>query len=109
MWTSLARDSIAQCKQSIVVEGYTDVVMARQHGVDNVVAVLGTALGQRHVRLLRRYADQITLILDGDEAGQAHEVARGLEDPVSAGPAPTEELHHPPVIFIKHGIATLPR
>ena len=67
----LSRDAIAKHKQSIVVEGYTDVVMARQHGVDNVVAVLGTALGQRHVRLLRRYADQITLILDGDEAGQS--------------------------------------
>lgn len=54
----------------LVVEGYTDVIMVNQHGVENVVALLGTALGSRHIRLLRRYADRITLVLDGDAAGQ---------------------------------------
>ena len=73
----IAKDSLAQQRKLdagtsnvIVVEGYTDVIMANQHGVDNVVAVLGTALGSRHIRLLRRYTDRITLVLDGDEAGQ---------------------------------------
>jgi DNA primase len=56
--------------RAIVVEGYTDVVIAHQCGFANTVAVLGTALGEKHVRLLRRYADQIILVLDGDEAGQ---------------------------------------
>jgi len=46
------------------------VIMAHQFGLKNVVAVLGTALGPRHIQLLRRYADTITLVLDGDEAGQ---------------------------------------
>ncbi|MHB8863824.1 MAG: DNA primase, partial [Pirellulaceae bacterium] len=54
----------------IVVEGYTDVIMAHQQGLNNVVAALGTAVGERHVNLLRRFADRITLVLDGDEAGQ---------------------------------------
>ncbi|MHB9081236.1 MAG: DNA primase [Pirellulaceae bacterium] len=54
----------------IVVEGYTDVIMAHQQGLNNVVAALGTAVGERHVGILRRFADQITLVLDGDEAGQ---------------------------------------
>lgn len=63
-------DSIRKSRHAIVVEGYTDVVMLNQFGVPNVVAVLGTALGRRHIRLLRRYADRITLVLDGDEAGQ---------------------------------------
>jgi len=45
-------------------------VMAHQSGLDNVVAVLGTALGPRHIGLLRRFADRITLVLAGDEAGQ---------------------------------------
>ncbi len=66
----LARDAIRKSKEVVVVEGYTDVIMAHQHGLANVVAVLGTALGQRHIRLLKRYADTITLVLDGDEAGQ---------------------------------------
>ena len=66
----LARDAIARSRQVVVVEGYTDVIMAHQCGLTNFVAVLGTALGPRHIRLLRRYADSITLLLDGDEAGQ---------------------------------------
>lgn len=54
----------------VVVEGYTDVILAHQAGVTNVVAVLGTALNERHIRVLRRFTDSITLVLDGDDAGQ---------------------------------------
>ena len=57
-------------REIIVMEGYTDCIMAYQNGVQNVVAVLGTALTDRHIPLLRRYADSIYLVLDGDEAGQ---------------------------------------
>jgi len=67
---NVARDALAKSREIIVVEGYTDTIMAHQVGVDNVVAVLGTALGENHIRLLRRFADRITLVLDGDEAGQ---------------------------------------
>jgi DNA primase len=66
----LARDVVSRRREVVVMEGYTDVVIARQFGVDNAVAVLGTALGQRHIQLLRRFADRITLLLDGDQAGQ---------------------------------------
>ena len=43
----------------IVMEGYTDCIMAHQHGIRNAVAVLGTALTDRHIPLLRRYADTV--------------------------------------------------
>jgi DNA primase len=66
----LARDSITKSRIAIVMEGYTDCIVARQFGFENVLAVLGTALGDRHIRLLRRFADTIVLVLDGDEAGQ---------------------------------------
>ncbi len=66
----LARDAISKTKSAIVMEGYTDCIAARQAGFDNVLAVLGTALGERHIRLLRRFAETIYLVLDGDEAGQ---------------------------------------
>jgi len=70
----LARERIAKMregeKEIVVVEGYTDVMMAHQVGVDHVVAVLGTALGPRHIQLLRRFVDRVILVLDGDEAGQ---------------------------------------
>ncbi|MFW6169600.1 MAG: DNA primase [Planctomycetota bacterium] len=64
------RDSLSRDPRIVVVEGYTDVIMAHQHGARNVVAALGTALGERHVRLLQRFAEEVVLVLDGDEAGQ---------------------------------------
>ncbi|HMO86223.1 MAG TPA: toprim domain-containing protein, partial [Lacipirellulaceae bacterium] len=66
-----ARDGIARAGGVVVMEGYTDVIMAHQHGVDHAVAVLGTALGEKHVPLVRRFTDSITLVLDGDAAGQS--------------------------------------
>lgn len=66
----IARDAIAQAGNIVVMEGYTDVIMAHQYGVANAVACCGTALGERHLKLLRRFTDQIVLVLDGDEAGQ---------------------------------------
>jgi DNA primase len=66
----MARDNFKKARGAIVMEGYTDCLMAHQHGIDNCVAVLGTALGERHLQLLRRYTDSITLVLDGDDAGR---------------------------------------
>jgi len=65
-----ARDAMSRSRRAIVVEGYTDCLAARQMGIDDVVAVLGTALGERHAKLLRRYVDRIVLVLDGDDAGR---------------------------------------
>ena len=53
-----------------VVEGYTDVIAAHQVGLCNVVGTLGTALGEDHVQGLRRLADLVVLVFDGDDAGQ---------------------------------------
>ncbi|RIK71003.1 MAG: DNA primase, partial [Planctomycetota bacterium] len=65
-----ARDGISKEKNVLVMEGYTDVIMAHQHGISHAVAVLGTALGEKHLRLIRRFTETITLVLDGDAAGQ---------------------------------------
>lgn len=61
-----------------VVEGYTDVLMAHQSGVTNVVATMGTALTSRHVRQLRRYVPRVVLVFDADEGGSTG-VDRALE------------------------------
>jgi DNA primase len=53
-----------------VVEGYTDVIALHQAGIENVVGTLGTALGEDHLQLLRRIADRVVLVFDGDDAGQ---------------------------------------
>jgi DNA primase len=67
----LARKPMAQERQVVIVEGYMDAAMAHQHGYRNVVATLGTAVTERHLRLLRRQVDEIVLALDADAAGQA--------------------------------------
>ena len=67
----LARKPMAQERQVVIVEGYMDAAMAHQHGYRNVVATLGTAVTDRHLRLLRRHVDEIVLALDADAAGQA--------------------------------------
>ncbi|MCY3005981.1 MAG: DNA primase [Planctomycetota bacterium] len=67
---NFAKDSIAKGRVALVVEGYTDVMMAHQHGIDNAVACCGTALTENHIRLLKRYCDSVVLMLDGDQAGQ---------------------------------------
>lgn len=66
---NLVRSSVEKSRHLVIVEGYTDVMMAWQAGLQNVVAVQGTALNDRHIRLIRRFADRVTLVLDGDEAG----------------------------------------
>ncbi len=74
----LAREAMRKNRTALVMEGYTDVIVAHQYGFTNAVAVLGTALGEEHVKILKRQADRmrIVLVLDGDEAGtrRANEV-----------------------------------
>lgn len=65
------RDAIVKSKRAVVVEGYTDVMMSHQHGVENVVAALGTSLTAEHAKVLRRYAERIVLVFDSDVAGRA--------------------------------------
>jgi len=65
-----ARDALRQLNAAVVVEGYMDVVMLAQHGVENAVATLGTATTPDHVRVLSRLVDRITFAFDGDRAGR---------------------------------------
>lgn len=74
----LARHAASAEGYLAVVEGYTDVMMAHQHGVSNVVATMGTALGAKHVYQLRRYSPRVVLVYDAD-AGGTTGVDRALE------------------------------
>ena len=64
-----ARHEIVSSATAIVVEGYTDVIMAHQFDFRNVVATLGTSFTAGHARVLRRYAKRIVLVFDSDIAG----------------------------------------
>jgi DNA primase len=65
-----AKGPIRKSGQAVIVEGYTDALMAHQAGFENVVASLGTALTPGQVALLTRYAKRIALAYDVDAAGE---------------------------------------
>jgi len=64
-----ARHQIVSSAAAVVVEGYTDCIMAHQFSCANVVATLGTSFTAGHARILRRYAKKVVLIFDSDTAG----------------------------------------
>ena len=61
----------------LLVEGYMDVVAVTQFGIEGAVATLGTSLTNEQARLLKRYAPEVWIAYDGDEAGQ-HAIERAL-------------------------------
>jgi DNA primase len=64
-----AREAMATTKRAVLVEGNFDVITLHQAGFCEVVAPLGTALTPQQVNALRRLADKIVLLYDGDKAG----------------------------------------
>lgn len=67
---NMTKEAIKKENQALLVEGEFDVLSCFQNGVPNVVAVKGTALTERQVALLGRFAQKITVCFDGDRAGQ---------------------------------------
>lgn len=65
----LAKDAIAKQKEMIVCEGYMDAIAFHKAGLNNAVAVLGTALTTQHLPLIKRYDARVILCFDSDSAG----------------------------------------
>jgi DNA primase len=66
-----ARSAIAKAERAVVVEGYTDVLAAHQAGIQETVAVMGTAITPEQLKQLARYAEEVVLAMDADRAGRA--------------------------------------
>jgi DNA primase len=64
-----ARREITDKDEAIIVEGYFDLIALHSAGVKNAVATLGTSVTEEQVTRLRNYTENITLMMDGDEAG----------------------------------------
>jgi DNA primase len=101
-----ARPTIARTGEVFVVEGYTDVIGLVQAGIENTVATCGTALGERHVELLSRFAQRAVLAFDSDEAGaRAAERAFAFQErfPVQAVVMIMPDGLDPAEFVAKHG------
>ena len=64
-----ARREISDDNPAVVVEGYTDVIAMHEAGIKTAVATCGTALGDGHFDLFRRFSERVVLAFDSDEAG----------------------------------------
>ncbi|WP_288738630.1 toprim domain-containing protein [uncultured Parabacteroides sp.] len=67
---NLAKEAIRQDGFAFVVEGYKDAIAMHAAGFRNTVALCGTAMCDGHVALLKKYTSQVTVLLDGDRAGE---------------------------------------
>ena len=92
-----ARNAIRQAERAILVEGNFDVVSLHARGVQNVVAPLGTAFTEEQARLIRRFAGDVTILFDADDAGRkaaraarAPCMAAGLDARVAVLPGKTD-------------------
>ncbi|MDO8593629.1 MAG: DNA primase, partial [bacterium] len=65
----VAKDAIRVRKFTMLMEGQIDVLHAHQAGFENAVALSGTALSEKHLALMKRYSDNLMLVLDADPAG----------------------------------------
>ncbi|OQZ04498.1 MAG: DNA primase [Candidatus Brocadia sp. UTAMX1] len=65
----IAKSTIHKQRRVILMEGYTDVIMAHQNGIEWSVAVMGTSVSKQHLKQLRQYCNQVILLLDSDIAG----------------------------------------
>ena len=66
-----AREALRSVSTLILVEGYLDAIALRQAGVASVAATCGTALTAEQARMIRRQADEVIVVFDGDGAGTA--------------------------------------
>jgi DNA primase len=73
-----AKSDIVRADTSVVVEGYTDVIAMHLAGMPIAVATCGTALGEDHLDLLRRFSERVVFAFDADEAG-AGAAIRGFD------------------------------
>ena len=98
-----SKRAIIEAGFAIVCEGQLDLIACFMAGVQNVVAPQGTAFTADHARLLSRYANEVVLCFDSDEAGQ-NAAVRSLDNLLSSGLAVRVALvpsPHDPDSFIK--------
>jgi len=100
------RNQIRESGTAYLVEGYTDVITPYDKGIPQMVATCGTAFTQEQAQLLKKYADNVVICFDGDEAGiKATEraITIALEAGLSVEVLFLPEKEDPDSFISKHG------
>jgi DNA primase len=105
-----AKKPLMELRSIVITEGYLDVIACHRSGVETAVAPLGTAMNNRHVEVIRRWADRVTLLYDCDSAGRkaalrANALLTGAGLGVRVGLLPTGE--DPDSLFSDQGAVAL--
>jgi len=74
----LAREDIRKHDQAVLVEGYMDVIIARQYGFTNTIGAMGTAISEKQIDAIKKLTRNLVLAMDADEAGEKA-MLRGIE------------------------------
>ncbi|MFA7743952.1 DNA primase [Salinicoccus roseus] len=74
-----ARKDIRKQDEVILMEGHLDIIKVKMTDVNNVIGLMGTALSEQHIQMLNRLASNVTLMFDGDQAGQAAQLSLGAD------------------------------
>ncbi len=107
----ITKDSIRKSGYAILVEGEFDMITPYMHGIDQVVAIKGSAVTREQLQILKRLTNKIILALDADEAGE-DAMRRGIQEAekqdfelqvvmFEGGKDPDELLREDPVAFKK--------
>jgi len=102
-----AHRSIREMQRAVIVEGYMDLLALRCHGLQEVVATLGTALTANHVRKLKGYANTVVVVFDSDEAGKSAVLKSAplfLNEAVSAKAVVLPDGHDPDSFVNRYGL-----
>lgn len=108
----LAREEANENRPLILVEGQLDAIRMHDVGIRTAVASQGTAITERHLQLVRRYANRLEVLLDGDSAGQRAATAcyrTGLKVGLEIRFAQLEEGADPDLIGLKEGRSGIER
>ncbi len=76
---NLAKEAIKKEKNVVLVEGEFDVISPYQQGIENIVAIKGSAVTKEQLMLLKRYTNRVTLALDADNSGE-DAIKRGIDE-----------------------------
>jgi len=106
----VSQNEIRRRDAVLCVEGYMDAITLHGHGFGHTVAVLGTALTRQHVRRLKRYSTNLTLLFDGDAAG-LRAALRALDVTLNEGVVVTVAIlpkgHDPDSLLKEQGVGGL--
>jgi DNA primase len=92
---------------TVIVEGYMDLLALRKHGLEEVVATLGTALTHDHIRKIKGYAGEAIVVFDSDEAGRVaalRSLPLFLNEGLSARAVVLPHGHDPDSFVNKNGL-----